>query len=152
MHSMILKMDGSLYVFGNNDCGQLGFKSIKNFIIVPTLLMINPNISLIACGNKHSVILYDDGSVFVFGCNSKGQIGLDKYRNYLEPTFLIKDPNIIQINNSRKKIWSPINHKYFSNKFRNSVLCFYLILKYIYNLTSIKIPKFVIYEIILHMS
>jgi hypothetical protein len=73
-----------------------------------------------------------------------GQLGLDDYNNRDVPTYVLTDPNIVQINNSF--LWSPQHHRYFPSKFKQAVNLLYLHLKHDQN--QIKIPKFVIHEII----
>ena len=61
----------------------------------------------------------------------------------------MNDPSIININGISIDFgWSPDNHKYFSIKFKLEVELLYLCLKRIQNLAKLKIPKFVIYEIV----
>ena len=57
----------------------------------------------------------------------------------------MNDPSIIKINNINIDfIWSPLNHKYFDKEFKESIELFYKCLKS----KNIKLPKFIIYEII----
>ena len=60
----------------------------------------------------------------------------------------MNDPSIIKINNTTTSDGSPENHKYFSPLFQIKILIFYQYLKRIQLLTGLKIPKYIIYEII----
>jgi len=137
-HSMMYYNNGDLFVFGNNNDGQLGLGDNKDRN-KPTLLMNNKDIKMISCGSYHSMIYCNNGDLFIFGSES----------NKNKPTLLINDPSIININGiSIDFEWSPDNHKYYSDSFKLEIKLLYLCLKRIQNLTQLKIPKFVIYEII----
>lgn len=80
-HFYILK-DHNLYVYGSNNDGQLGlgdYNDRYNFCKVNI-----PNVSKVASGRQHLVILTRDGHVYTTGQNIVGQLGLgDKNdRNY----------------------------------------------------------------------
>ncbi len=76
-HSLILCDDGSVYGFGSNAQGQLGLghrdnQSTPQLILMPT----EARPCQVSSGHVHSLILCDDGSVYGFGYNSSGQLGL----------------------------------------------------------------------------
>lgn len=157
-YSMIYKNNGDLLVFGSNQYGQLGFKANDNidirnnnrYILMPTLLMNDINIKIIYCGRKHSIIYKNDGDLLVFGNNDNGQLGfINDKKNIYEPILIMNDPLFVKINDQPILVeWSPKNHKYFSDTFKFEVLILYKCLKRIQLLTDLKIPKFIIYEII----
>ena len=91
-HTLAVDSNGDIYSWGWGDMGQLGTGTYANEIM-PRL--INPfthqlasgrnlnggkiarrvMIQTIACGEDHSVILAEDGSVYTWGSNSRGQLG-----------------------------------------------------------------------------
>lgn len=91
-HSMILKEDGTVWVAGSNAYGQLGLGADESdrtkFTQVTTDSQGNAlaNVTAIASGDYHSMILKEDGSVWVTGSNTfpienskqqkAGQLGL----------------------------------------------------------------------------
>ena len=76
-HTYILKNDGSVWSCGLNDAGQLGLGDTTNR---NTFTKVTTNISndakQIVCGDGHTVILKNDGSVYSCGDNIYGQLGL----------------------------------------------------------------------------
>ena len=103
-HTFIIKNDGSLWACGNNGEGQLGLgngNSRKTFLQVTT--NINNDVKQVACGQHHSFILKNDGSVWCCGLSDKGQLGLGITYNSTttEDTFTQVTANI---NNDVKQI------------------------------------------------
>ena len=75
-HAFILKNDGSIYSCGFNSSGQLGLGDTtdrKTFTQVTTNIS---DINQISCGDYHTFILKNDGSVWSCGNNGQGQLGL----------------------------------------------------------------------------
>jgi hypothetical protein len=75
----------SLYSFGRNDYGQLGLSHKDKQLEPMRVEILDKRIESIACGENHSIIVYDDGSVYSFGLNDCGQLGLEHMRNQAEP-------------------------------------------------------------------
>jgi len=75
-YSIILDEYGTVYGFGRNVIGQLGF-SIDDEIKVPRKIAIaaNPKITAVSTYDEHSLILDSDGIVYSFGNNRYGQLG-----------------------------------------------------------------------------
>ena len=76
-HTFILKNDGSLWSSGFNHRGQLGLGDTTNrttFTQVTT--NINNDVKEVICGNGHTFILKNDGSIWSCGYNNYGQLGL----------------------------------------------------------------------------
>ena len=72
----ILKNDGTLWGCGNNQYGQLGLGDINNRKTFTIIGMNSGNIRKIYCGQYHMLILKNDGTLWGYGDNSKGQLGL----------------------------------------------------------------------------
>ena len=92
-HTIVVTESNEIYSWGHNRVGQLGISLEKNKIkndtdsgltIIPIPTKIkqgmdkNLNIMQIACGWGHTIILYENGSVWTFGRNFRGQLGIDK--------------------------------------------------------------------------
>lgn len=64
-HSIILRKNGDLVIFGDGRIGQLGNGDLK--ICSPRVLLNDKQIVAIRCGQNHSTFLKSDGSVYSFG-------------------------------------------------------------------------------------
>ncbi|KAG1690342.1 hypothetical protein DVH05_028222 [Phytophthora capsici] len=75
-HSMIVTTGGRSFSFGRNDYGQLGIGS-KIHQNTPNVVALSANTRMVraTCGCYHTVLLSEQGQVFVFGRNNKGQLG-----------------------------------------------------------------------------
>lgn len=75
-HSVAISTSGRVFTFGRNDYGQLGIGSkIHQNILSAVPLSANSRVVRGACGCYHTVLLSEQGEVFVFGRNNKGQLG-----------------------------------------------------------------------------
>lgn len=76
-HSLLITTEGKLWSWGRNEKGQLGHGDTKR-VEAPRLIeaLSHEAIVLAACGRNHTLALTDTGSVFAFGENKMGQLGL----------------------------------------------------------------------------
>jgi len=147
-HVMILKNNGELIGYGDNNCGQLGLNE-KQYLILPTLLMTNRNIISISCYQNNSMIYFDNGELLGFGYEFHHQSLLKSEWEVTNSTLIIKNNNMHIIKSeSFERVWSHETHKTFPNTFKQKILLFVVHLKRNYVKTKIKIPKFVLFEII----
>jgi len=75
-HSMALKVDGTLWTFGLNFDGQLGRNTViddDGVNALPTLTL--DNVTELAGGGRHSLVLTGDDGLLSFGFNLQGQLG-----------------------------------------------------------------------------
>ncbi len=74
-HTAILKNNGTVFTFGNNEFGQLG-RNNGNYDI-PMEISGNDISGIIAvsCGANHTAILKNNGTVLTFGYNGDKQLG-----------------------------------------------------------------------------
>jgi alpha-tubulin suppressor-like RCC1 family protein len=74
-HSLFLKTDGSLWGMGDGSSGQLGIINVPLYgPIFPTQIVAS-NVVAIAAGVAHSLFVLNDGSLWVMGSDSSGQLG-----------------------------------------------------------------------------
>lgn len=76
--TFILKTNGSVWACGYNSYGQLGLGTtdINYNTFTQVTTNINNDVKQIACGEYHTVILKNDGSIWSCGRNDKGQLGI----------------------------------------------------------------------------
>ena len=81
-HNIIITKQGEIFSFGNNknyQCGLPNINSKEKIIKNPiNISKYNNNIKAISasCGNDHTLILKNDNTVFAFGNNEEGELGL----------------------------------------------------------------------------
>ena len=101
-HTMALTNSDSyiIYVWGCNDCGQLGLGDSYN-TSQPRQLKFTEPIIEISCGYSHSVCLARSGILYVWGDNYCGQLGLGNgsaFKIYSPQKLIIPNAKIFFIN------------------------------------------------------
>jgi len=71
-HIMVIKNDGSLWGWGNNEYGQLG-DGTTDYRSMPVKIM--DNINQVSAGYIHTMAVKNDGSLWIWGDNRVGQLG-----------------------------------------------------------------------------
>lgn len=79
-HSISLSEDGTLYSWGYNRYGQLGYPNVPSldyppFVSRPREITFEQKVTSIAAGGHHSMFITVSGALFAFGSNTKGQLG-----------------------------------------------------------------------------
>ncbi|XP_019848779.1 PREDICTED: probable E3 ubiquitin-protein ligase HERC4 [Amphimedon queenslandica] len=89
-HTLILLESGCLYSCGSNQYGQLGIEQKTSCIMIPAHIdtFDDTIITSISCGVKHSLALSSDGSLYAWGDNSEGQLGLKTLQPICKPSIL----------------------------------------------------------------
>lgn len=77
-HIAIVKMDGSLWMWGSNTYGQLGNGT---YTASTEPIKIMDNVQSVSLGEVHSAAIKEDGSLWTWGCNFSGQLGIGKLDN-----------------------------------------------------------------------
>ena len=80
LHTLFIKNDNSLWGFGYNELGGLGIgekttHGYEPYECIKPIKIIN-NVEDVEVGYEHSLVLKTDGSVWGFGSNEYGQIGM----------------------------------------------------------------------------
>jgi alpha-tubulin suppressor-like RCC1 family protein len=83
-HSLVLKNDGTLYSFGENDFGQLGDGTTETRN-KPVQVKGLANVIDFDTSNSHSAAVTSDGSVWVWGLNDYGQLNSGSRSEVLTP-------------------------------------------------------------------
>lgn len=79
-HTVALKMDGTVWAWGNNEWGQLGNNTTDDQwtpvqVLGPGGVDVLSGVKAIAAGRGHTVALKDDGTVWAWGDNRYGSLG-----------------------------------------------------------------------------
>lgn len=75
-HVVVVKPDGTLWGWGSNYYGQLGEKCATSTCLTPFKLDDSTEWSAVAAGAYHTLALKKDGSLWAWGDNSVGQLGI----------------------------------------------------------------------------
>lgn len=89
-HNLAIREDGSLWVWGNNEFGQLGDGTRKD-VFIPKKI-IEDSIVGIAAGERHCLAIRNDGSLWAWGINFASQ-----FENDLVPQKTISAAQTISI-------------------------------------------------------
>lgn len=100
-HTAMIKNDGSLWMCGQNQSGQLGdgTRTIKS---KPVKIMTD--VKKVYCGHKNTAIIKKDNSLWVCGLNNYGQIGDGTTTNRYTPVKVASDVASLSIGYSHSAI------------------------------------------------
>ena len=87
-HSVALDTEGNVWTWGSNSNGQLGLVDSQprgQPTRTSTTSSFN-NIIAISAGDRHTIALKSDGSIFAWGANESGQLGVGDRSHRFEPT------------------------------------------------------------------
>lgn len=105
-NSVALKSDGTVWIWGNGQEGRFGNGALySDDSATPLQVPGLKNIIAIAAGSCHIMALSNDGSVYAWGDNSRGQIGNGKINSYnttytypegaTKPTLVLSEIDVI---------------------------------------------------------
>jgi alpha-tubulin suppressor-like RCC1 family protein len=95
-HSLAVKSNGTVWVWGNNSKGQLGRANI-NFSNIPIQVSGINNAVKAVGGDEHTLIITADGKVYSFGGNDFGQLGNNAFVQSNSPRRIAGLENITDI-------------------------------------------------------
>ena len=78
-HTLCTTADSSVFTWGAGAAGTLGLVNDRSDKLVPTLVrgeLLNKAVVQVAAGNDHSACVAKDGSVYTWGKNDLGQLGV----------------------------------------------------------------------------
>ena len=79
-HAVALKNDGTLWSWGYNSFGQLGDGSLSINSTVPVEVSVPAGVTALAGGGMaHVLALLDDGTLWGWGNNGEGELGIGNY-------------------------------------------------------------------------
>jgi len=98
-HTLIIDIDGKVWVCGSNHYGELGLGDRK---IRTSPEQLGMEAIFISAGVNHSAIIDNEGKLWVFGENKYGQLGLEDPENKYVPTPLPHHTKIIWVSAGNK--------------------------------------------------
>jgi alpha-tubulin suppressor-like RCC1 family protein len=88
-HTVALKTDGTLWTWGSNTAGQLGINATTNRSTPVTTILGGTNWKSVSAGNSHTAAIKTDGTLWVWGLNGKGYLGINNTNNRSTPVTTI---------------------------------------------------------------
>lgn len=77
-HVAAIRTDGTLWMWGSNIDGQLGTGQATEVLQTqPVQVPLSGAVLAVAAGTGHTVAILEDGTLWVWGRNDQGQLGLD---------------------------------------------------------------------------
>jgi alpha-tubulin suppressor-like RCC1 family protein len=96
-HSLAIAQDGTLWAWGNQNSGQLGNNSTSGNVLSPTQISNEPNWAFISAGEFYSLAIKKDGTLWAWGDNSSGQLGIGNTTQQNTPVKIGTDTNWIGV-------------------------------------------------------
>lgn len=97
-HVLAVDESGNVWAWGYSFYGQLGKKTDSYFSPIPEKIADLDNVAAVAAGKDHSVALKKDGTVWAWGRNTYGQLGLgDSANENVKPKQVTGLSDIIEI-------------------------------------------------------
>jgi len=96
--SLAVKDDGTLWVTGHNDVGQLGTgntNDINKWTQISTTII--SKVKTVSCGGYHSLAITNDGKIYGTGQNDCGQLGTGDNNNKNNWTYIQTISNLVNI-------------------------------------------------------
>lgn len=91
LFSLALKSDGTVWSWGDNSIGQLGNPQLYSQQPVPKKIEGIDSVVAIAAGGTHSLALKSDGTVWTWGSNFNGELGIGSNKSSYVP---VKIPSL----------------------------------------------------------
>ena len=83
--SLALTLDGRVYGWGSNAFGQLGQPDTQRLYLAPAQVKGLERIRAIDAGDNYALALDEDGTLWAWGTNVNGQLGIGSYQSSSRP-------------------------------------------------------------------
>ena len=84
-HTLAINSRGELYAWGVNDDGQLGIGTTTDNELAPQRVSRDSGWEAVSGGEYHSLALKSDGTLYAWGKNDRGQLGIGSTDNETTP-------------------------------------------------------------------
>ena len=84
-HTLAINSRGELYTWGSNKNGQLGIGTTTDNELAPQRVGNDSDWEAISGGTNHSLALKSDGTLYAWGKNDRGQLGIGSRSNETTP-------------------------------------------------------------------
>ncbi len=95
--SYAIRKDGTLWAWGVNNYGQLGIEKINDFIIIPVQVGTDKDWIKVVAGSFHALGLKKDGSLWAWGYNGYGQLGIGETTSATRPVQVGNQKDWLQV-------------------------------------------------------
>ena len=85
-HTAVVLSDGTVWTWGVNTNGQLGINISGGSRNTPVQVTTVSAATMVSCGGNHTVSLSSAGTVYAWGANNNGQLGINSTSTMLTPT------------------------------------------------------------------
>lgn len=96
-HVLAIKPDGTLWAWGNNADGRTGLNTTTGSAQIPTQVGTDTDWRICSAGLRHSAAIKSDGTLWTFGFNNTGQLGLGDTTSRSVPTQVGSDTNWLKV-------------------------------------------------------
>ncbi len=96
-HCLALKNDGTVYGWGTGGSGELGLGNNDGMMLPAQIMALTDVVAISAGSYSHSMALKSDGTLWTWGLNSSGQLGIGTLVNTNLPTLVTSLNNVISI-------------------------------------------------------
>ena len=80
-HTSAISIDGTLWTWGNNNSGALGINNLANRSLPVSTFSGGTNWKQVACGDGHTAAVKTDGTLWTWGNNNSGALGINNIAN-----------------------------------------------------------------------
>ncbi|XP_063870705.1 X-linked retinitis pigmentosa GTPase regulator-like isoform X2 [Scylla paramamosain] len=91
-HTIAACFSGAVYAWGHNGDGQLGTGDHVDHLSPVQILKLEAPAAGVAAGSSHSIVLTEDGELYVWGNNNEGQLGLDVGEQLIPALVTLPEP------------------------------------------------------------
>jgi alpha-tubulin suppressor-like RCC1 family protein len=84
-HTAAIKTDGTLWLWGSNSNGQLGDNTITSKSSPIQTVSGGTNWKQVSCGGSHTAAIKTDGTLWLWGDNTRGQLGINDITHRSSP-------------------------------------------------------------------